>query len=802
MSSLMLLASALSCGACPAGENGATSGITELPVNTWTNISEHPTKLGKLVPMVWLPEQKRGLVWGALHYRQGIATREEYLSLYLFDPRTGKWETRPSAFPGKSEVVFNTKAGWSYIYLPGLKRVLLLGDTSGKLKAGSWLLDPVGAKWEPVPGMTRMRDNSKDFGAYSPYAYGCGSSNRDGYSVPILGALCYDAQNREAVSVGGGEVWGRVEKVKEKVKVGDWIYDEALDPKRVRRLVAADEGKITEARKFYPGHCGTWTFSEATKQWTPLDQLLSEQPSGRMQPGVAYDAGEKKIVLFGGDDLAGCLGDTWIYDCETKKWSEVKPKNPPPARACAGMVYVPDQRVILMAGGYGTGWTTRTDVWAYETAKNKWTRLGPDLPVQVGYCWADYLPEEKTVLLRALVETTYRPEMSHIYGLRLDFAAALKPNDKMDAGKQYHCQVKDKVCVSGQPAPEDWAAPTNKASDPEVVKKELAALPANTWKQLQPPLKTVERRWGTCIYNPRTHKLYAYGGAHGGYQGGDVSEYDLLTNRWTGMVDPPEMKARHHARAGGDNTQGVSFGGGAWTSHAHGAWGIDPLSNNIITPYGFLYSIEERRYVGMMSRCPGRWSQSDIADDGSTPHGLYGYSTGGLYRLNVAGHKWDPVLEGKHGPVHRDQNSMCYDPKRDAIWYFARNDNAAVWCFDFKAKKWAKQKVEGQTPALIGGWPAYIPKMDGALFTYNPDYAKKPVRSGGKPQLFFFNTGEKKWYVTPYEGETFGSYGNLNNDVFWDPELKLVLHAGLTNFTEVGVMRLVPEKLGLKPLGE
>jgi len=779
----------------------------ELPANTWTKLSEFPTKSGYLVPMVWLPEQKRGLVWGALHYRSSVATLEDYLRLNLFDPRAGKWEARPSTFPEEGHVAYETKAGWPYIYLPGLKRVLLLGEANndGKLKTGSWLLDPVGAVWEPVPGMTRMRDDPGDFNSDSPFAQGCGSSNREGWAVPVLGALCYDAHNREALSVGGGEVWGRVERVKEKVKVGDWIYDETAEPKRIRRLVAKDEGKIAQARRFHPGTCGTWTFSEATKKWAPLDQLMSEQPSGRIWPSAAYDAAEKKIVLFGGDDLAGCLGDTWIYDCRTKKWSEAKPGNAPPARACAGMVYVPDQEVILMAGGYGTGWTTRTDVWAYQTAANKWTRLGLDLPVQVGYCWADYVPEDRTVLLRAVVEKTYRPEMSHVYGLRLDLASASKPNGKVDAGKSYHCQVKDEYVVSPQPGPDEFASPANKASDPAVVKEELAALPANNWKHLEPPLKAIERRWGTCIYNPRTHKLYAYGGAHGGYQGGDVSEYNVLTNRWDGMIDPPEMKPRHHAKMSGDNTQGMTFRGGAWTSHAHRSYEVDPLSNNIVTPYGILYSIEERRYVGMISRCPGNYGQDGRSDYVSTPHGLYGYSRFGLYRANVAGGKWDPILEGPHGPNHKDQNSMCYDPQRDAIWYFCcRDEDAAVWRFDFKTKKWGQQKVAGKAPSSIGGWPAYIPELEGALFTHNPDYRKTPVSRGGKPQLYLFKVTEKKWYVAPYQGKTFAGYGKLNNDVFWDPDLGVALRAGLVvgGATELGVMRLVPEQLELKPLGE
>ena len=78
----------------------------------------------------------------------------------------------------------------------------------------------------------------------------------------------------------------------------DWSSDVCSSDLRVQ------EGeKIKKAIRWFPGHCGTWLFSEKTKKWTALKQPLAEQPSGRLLPGMAYDSDEKKVVLFGGDDL-------------------------------------------------------------------------------------------------------------------------------------------------------------------------------------------------------------------------------------------------------------------------------------------------------------------------------------------------------------------------------------------------------------------------------------------------------------------------------------------------------------------
>jgi hypothetical protein len=584
-------------------------------------------------------------------------------------------------------------------------------------------------------------------------------------------------------------VWGRLGKASEKVGVGDWVLDEKTS--RVRRLVSTDKGKVTEARRFFPGHCGSWVFSEKTRKWTPLEQPLSGQPSGRILPGAAYDSAQKKIVLFGGDDLSRCLADTWHYDCASRKWEKVAPQGRPPARAAQAMVYVPHAKVVLMAGGYGTGWAGLKDTWVYDAKKPGWTRLGIDLPAGANYCSADYVPEEKLVLLRLTPVKRGLPQNLPLCGLRLELSSAPKAAGTARPEIKYHCMRR-------LPPSTEYDPDANKGLDPAAGRAELAALPANTWVLRKTPLGTASRTWGSYTYDVRTHRAYAWGGGHKGYQGADVSEYDVLRNRWRGMVDPPEFKHPWRHQNSGDAPPGLTYSGSILVqSHARKSYAVDPLTNTLVTSHGDLYDIAERRFVGSIGRCPGKWSWGDQVVYVSTPHGLYAFTAqdgGRLYRANVSGGRWDVV--GKGGPRgHSEYNPMTYDSKRDRIVYLACS-SASIWVFDFKEKKWSREEREGAAPEEIGGDPAYVPELDALLFVIGP-------RKGGPLSQYFYKVAERRWYRAPYKGAQTPKHGNsrLCNSIFYDPKLKTALRVtGHYGQVQVLAMRLVPGELKLEPV--
>ena len=244
--------------------------LARLPVNRWAAVYDGPPGIiGVHARFLWLPDAKAGFLWPNCNYNARAFSFEQHAQLHFFSPEDGRWTARPSTFPAGLRI-HPEMIGQSYVHLPEAGRILVLQQGSDRRKeqwAFSWLLDPAAGRWEALQGDLRFCDQSADFNP---------AKGADGWRVPLWGALCYDAHSKEAVAVGGGGTWGRVGKQPEKVRPGEWIYDETAEPKRIRRLTAKDHGKVRGARKWYPANCGTWTFSARAKTWTPIAQPLAQ----------------------------------------------------------------------------------------------------------------------------------------------------------------------------------------------------------------------------------------------------------------------------------------------------------------------------------------------------------------------------------------------------------------------------------------------------------------------------------------------------------------------------------------------
>jgi hypothetical protein len=780
----MVVFAALDALAAPAGPPA---------VNEWRSLGEpafplpekgYPNLTGPA--LVWDAEGDRGLL-------APILTEAECRSgpgLRSFAPSEPGWRFVPGKpLPGLLPDMWDSPRACAY--LPTLKKILVLRQewaySPKKQSVSGWLVDPRDATWEPILDKVSMSAASRDF-----HPAPC----RDGLRLPIWGSLCYDALNQEAVAFGGGGIWGRVGTEREKVLAGDWILLE--DSTRIRRLLP-NEKPPSAARKWYPGHAGTWTFSETDRVWSPTTQPLGEQPSGRILPGMAYDSDRQCIVLFGGDDLARCLGDTWVYDCKTRKWSRRETKTAPEPRAGHALVYVPGQKTVLLAGGYAGGWRPLKDVWAYDTQANEWTRLDLDLPTLAGHASAVFDAKRGHVVLAAYPATRGNRNVP-VFMLSLDRASVKTlAADTTNTHSAFHC--KGKTWLSD--LPDEWLTGVGAPEDPNDVFARLKALPANSWKNMSPPKRPRERTWGIYLYDPRTHTGFAWGGGHSGYPGAEISEYHLPTNRWRGMLDATNYNPVWlHGMVGGP--PGVSFGG--WSllpSHARRSYGIDPVSNSIITYAGDVYSIQHHQFVDHIGNFPIDWGgPSYQVAYVTTPHGLYGFAstyggkgTGWLCKANVAGGTWDVV--SKNGPAgHHENDFLVHDAKRDRILCF-RHKGAIVWTFDFKSGSWSEEQAAGARPAAVMGDGAYIPEMD-AVLTMFPDVPKGPEK------LYFYKCGERRWYTAPSTGDPFqGSNNARDYSPSYDPKLGLVVRitqAGFAQYVNVHVMRLDPKTLKLTPL--
>ena len=117
----------------------------------------------------------------------------------------------------------------------------------------------------------------------------------------------------------------------------------------------------------------TWTWNGVTKTWTQQNPAAS--PSARAAP-MAYDTATQTAVLFGGNGNGSeCFTDTWTWNGTT--WVQQFPASAPSARAGASMVYDATLGEIVLFGGDANNiWEdSLNDTWTWNGTN--WTEIYP-----------------------------------------------------------------------------------------------------------------------------------------------------------------------------------------------------------------------------------------------------------------------------------------------------------------------------------------------------------------------------------------------------------------------------------------
>ena len=119
----------------------------------------------------------------------------------------------------------------------------------------------------------------------------------------------------------------------------------------------------------------TWSFSDGI--WTNRTLESSTTPPARYDAGLAFDAKDGYVVLFGG--YAYCppvtggvcsFNDTWSY--LNGVWTNISGGSSPRARSGFGMVYDPQGDDILLFGGFTSGGAEYDDWWVFSSGV--WTQ--------------------------------------------------------------------------------------------------------------------------------------------------------------------------------------------------------------------------------------------------------------------------------------------------------------------------------------------------------------------------------------------------------------------------------------------
>ncbi len=569
--------------------------------------------------------------------------------------------------------------------------------------------------------------------------------------ILLWSSMCYDQHNKQFVLFGGGNM--RTER----------------------------------------GDPGTWLYSLAANTWTQLK--LDKQPPQRANSRLVYDPVNKKVVLFGGDQLDQLLSDTWTFDVVTREWVEKKPARCPMPRAGHALLWLPRAKKILLLGGYGytsaTGYVEALyrrlplEAWVYDLAADKWQlvkRFEPDKDVPQGptnsFLSAAVDEEDYVLVLGANGTWTCRLDAN-----QADAEGTAKLGTQAGATER-------------RTGPHDpaWYREGVAAPDAAGVEAALKELPANRWVQRPTPkLPRPNMDWGSAVFAPELDLILRFSGGHSAYSGTAPQVYDVKTDRYT-IPFAPELPLEYVYS--NDQVHGEwSFKGRPWmTGHTYKSTGYDPnIKCLVFAPHEYTYFFDPKT---------DKWSRSletnpyrpnfYVVTLCATPQGVVVWAQkreggSGLWRLNGETHSWMPLpLKGILPAMSPDQHGMAYDSKRDRLLFFSGvdKDKGDVTAYDFKTGKAKRLDAAGKEKAALPSRETiYLPELDAVLLGAR-------VGADDKYLWLLYDCGKNAWFGAELTGADPIGKGAFNNSIglMYDPNRKLVWAVGQNS--QVHVLRI------------
>lgn len=132
------------------------------------------------------------------------------------------------------------------------------------------------------------------------------------------------------------------------------------------------EQTASPARTPQPTRAATAAPTQAAMRWRKIEPL-GAVPAGRRDHSLVTDG--RSLLLFGGRNDSGTLGDYWTYDLEANAWLQQAVGDGPAARFGHNTVY--DERLggMVVFGGQAGGFFN--DAWVLENEAPGWRQLDP-----------------------------------------------------------------------------------------------------------------------------------------------------------------------------------------------------------------------------------------------------------------------------------------------------------------------------------------------------------------------------------------------------------------------------------------
>jgi hypothetical protein len=737
-----------------AAAHFATRGAgTQAPPNTWTQVAHDPQGARTSSSFRWVEEGGYFLLWGFHGYvmsdygnpEKPWSGNKEY-DLVAFDPRRGSWD---------SHLPFEKEEEWRRALPPmhmcSYYQGITIGSHRPQLKDREGVLRPdLNVVFDQL-AYDRRRARMIWFTGGRTFAYDVkarkwSDAAAQGGPPPVLGgSLCYDRRNDEMVLFGGGHV---------------------AEP---------GPGGVPV------GYTGTWIYESAGSRWRPLDAAV--QPPPRLCARLVEDPKNGALVVFGGDSHKDYLADTWIYDTRKRQWRQSRAPGGPPPRAGHFAVYDPGTGWVIIGGGYNR--QDLTDMWAYDAARDRWMKLRGEVPTGF-YVAADIAPKDGLIVLTT---STKRPgdrmRCNEIYPVRTTWQYRVRKDGLVDPAvtaapqRSMPKRSAEEAALGTQPDPRRRAAQAER----------IRTMPSNQWVLLDgagrvAPLRT----WGSCSFDTDRNRIVYWGGGHCGYGGADYDFYDVAENTWTVSPAAGEFPEKNWDKSGGVYPAGLMTSGAPFMRHGRKCYAYDPVSRKIVNmKYIFLTAGYEPAFLkGFAPLKPDFGSGENFRQSGynkwvtwtfdpstekweilcptepgldllvTTPKGVVGVNyywervdaaDNGVYRLDVAGRKWNRLNEPGARPRNLyETSSLVYDSRRDQIILHGGGPQRdELWRFRLSGGQWEKLEPEfapgaGAKPPVCLREAVYIPGEDAVLTSGMPAGTKED------PALWAYRVAENRWH--------------------------------------------------------
>ena len=365
---------------------------------TWTKLTPKAAPSARYdSAMVWDSKRNRAVLFGGMEVPPAGLAGIPKQDIWEWDPATSGWTD--STTTGNKP---SARYGHGMAYDPSRGLTVLAGGfdiTTGNGLADLWEWDPTTAAW-----MQRLTGSEPNLPAMRMYASLVTDSARNRLDV-VAGMVSYDQSaiagpgNAKYAQAPSAEIW---ELDPAAAAFTDRTPPQKTWPKpRIGQAMAfcPATGKMYMFGGIFWG-ANTTTLLDDLWEWNGISWVEMEgdvRPPARSQAAMAYDPFRKSIILFGGSNANdpsttyGVVGDTWEWQSDTRKWSELHPTLSPEPRFSHGMVTDSGRAKVLLFGGYrASGASTypvpggsryadelATGVWEWDGSTMTWTNRTP-----------------------------------------------------------------------------------------------------------------------------------------------------------------------------------------------------------------------------------------------------------------------------------------------------------------------------------------------------------------------------------------------------------------------------------------